>query len=143
MIISHPSISYRWSSVNHRSATGNHPAPTTGDTEILEEALVKQANPRTDQWFVSARGRTRAPARAHYARARDNARAHARARYVASIRGGTPTRVVPTRYRECTSGIKGAYQRMSLTYLPVPDQGCSDPGYQDPGSDHDRCMIDA
>ena len=89
MIISHPSISYRWSSVNHRSATGNHPAPTTGDTEILEEALVKQANPRTDQWFVSARGRTRAPARAHYARARDNARAHARGRDVGSIRGGT------------------------------------------------------
>ena len=37
---------------------------------------------RIDALFVSARGRMRAPARAHYARARVNARAHARARYV-------------------------------------------------------------
>ena len=45
-------------------------------------ALDKVANPRTDEWFVSARGRMRAPAGAHYARARVYRRPHARGRYV-------------------------------------------------------------
>ena len=39
------------------------------------------ANPRTDQWFVSAGGRMRAPAGAHYACACVYMRPHARGRY--------------------------------------------------------------
>ena len=44
--------------------------------------LDKPAIPRTIEWFASARGRMRAAAGAHYARARVNMRPHARARYV-------------------------------------------------------------
>ena len=79
VIISQPSISYRYPSMNHRYAPASH----HWRYRDPRRALVNQANPRTGQWFVSARGRTRAPARAHYARARDHVRAHARARHVA------------------------------------------------------------
>ena len=53
--------------------------PSTLDPRRI---LDKPANPRTNDRFVSARGRMRAPAGAHYARARVYRRPHARARYV-------------------------------------------------------------
>ena len=53
--------------------------PSTLDPRRI---LDKPANPRTIEWFVSARGRMRAAAGAHYARARVYRRPHARGRYV-------------------------------------------------------------
>ena len=53
--------------------------PSTLDPRTI---LDNVANPRTIEWFVSARGRMRAAAGAHYARARVYRRPHARGRYV-------------------------------------------------------------
>ena len=53
----------------------------TLDMGCPRRILDKPAIPRTIEWFVSARGRMRAPAGAHYARARVYMRPHARGRY--------------------------------------------------------------
>ena len=53
----------------------------TLDMGCPRRILDKPAIPRTIEWFASARGRMRAAAGAHYARARVYRRPHARGRY--------------------------------------------------------------
>ena len=68
--------------------------------------LDKPAIPRTIEWFVSARGRMRAPAGAHYARARVYRRPRARARYV--VLGPKGPRGLPLLLVRDPSNITGA-----------------------------------
>ena len=80
-------------------------------------ALDKVANPRTDEWFASARGRMRAPAGAHYARARVYRRPHARGRYV----GANP--ISGVRWLSPSLGgipVLALYAIQALQYRQIP-----------------------